>query len=53
MKFILVLPRHEPDWLAPIQNELSKQLYKINKLWGIQAAVMNEELAKEFGMIAL
>lgn len=53
MKFILVLPCHEADWLAPIQNELSKQLYKINKLWGIQAAVMNEALAKEFGMIAL
>jgi hypothetical protein len=29
MKFILVLPRHEPDWLAPIQNELSKQLYNV------------------------
>ena len=52
IKFVLVIPNHKLDWLAPIQNELKKQLNKTTTMWNISVAVMNEELAKEYGMIA-
>ena len=51
MKFILIIPNHRPEWLAPIQNELKRCLYKTTAMWNIDVAVMNENFAKEYGMI--
>ena len=52
IKFILVIPSHKAEWLAPIQNELGKQMSKITAMWNIAVAVINKELAQEYGMIA-
>lgn len=52
IKFILVIPNHRPEWLAPIQNALKQRLYKTTAMWNVGVAVMNEDLAKEYGMIS-
>ena len=42
----------QSEWLQPVQDELNKQLHGVTKRWNAAVAVMNAELAKEYGMIA-
>ena len=41
----------QSEWLQPVQDELNKQLHGVTKRWNAAVAVMNAELAKEYGMI--
>lgn len=50
--FALVIPRHETEWLPPILDKLNKRLRKITKLWNIRIAVLNEEGARQYRLIA-
>ena len=52
IKFILVMTPFQSEWLQPVQDELNKQLHGVTKRWNAAVAVMNAELAKEYGMIA-
>ena len=52
--FILIIKDHQKDWLSPLKDELQKQLKLTAKLWHLKGAwirLMNEELAKEAGLI--
>lgn len=51
VKFVLVIPGHRIEWLAPLKEALKRQLRKTLHMWGIDLAVMNEELAREHRLI--
>lgn len=49
LKFILVVKNAEDiTWLAGPLAELKARLLQIRKIWGIEIAVLNEELAGEY-----
>ena len=50
-EFVLVIPTHKIDWLGALNDTLKKQLRKTISMWNIGIAVMNEELAREHGLI--
>ncbi len=48
LKFILVVKNAKDiTWLAGPLAELKARLLQVRKIWGIEVAVLNEELAKE------
>ncbi len=52
--FVLIIKNHQKDWLAPLKDELQKQLKLTAKLWNLKGAwirLMNEQLAQEAGLI--
>ncbi len=52
--FVLIIKNHQEDWLAPLKDELQKQLKLTAKLWNLKGAwirLMNEQLAQEAGLI--
>lgn len=51
IKFVLVIPTHKFDWLVALNDALKKQLRKTISIWNIEIAVMNEELAREHGLL--
>ena len=50
--FILVI-RNAPseEWLAGPKAELESRLFRYQKIWKIRVLVLNESLAKEYGLI--
>lgn len=52
LKFILVVKNAEDiSWLAGPLAELRARLLKMRKIWNIEIAVLNEELAAEHKLI--
>lgn len=52
LKFILVIKNVEDTaWLVGPLAELKSRLLPIRKVWGIEVAVLNEELAKQYHLI--
>ncbi len=48
LKFILVVKNAKDiTWLAGPLAELKARLLQVRKIWGVEVAVLNEELAKE------
>ena len=48
LKFILVVKNAKDiTWLAGPVAELKARLLQVRKIWGVEVAVLNEELAKE------
>lgn len=48
LKFILVVKNAKGiTWLAGPLAELKARLLQVRKIWGVEVAVLNEELAKE------
>ena len=51
LKFILVIKNAEDiTWLACPLAELKARLLPMRKIWGIELAVLNEELAGVYGL---
>lgn len=49
LKFILVVKNAEDiTWLAGPMAELKERLLQIRKIWGVEIAVLNEELAGKY-----
>lgn len=49
LKFILVVKNAEDiTWLAGPLAELKARLLQVRKIWGVEVAVLNEELAREY-----
>ncbi len=48
LKFVLVVKNAEDTWLAGPLAELKARLLQIRKIWGVEVAVLNEELASEY-----
>lgn len=52
LKFILVIKNAEDiTWLAGSLAELKARLFQIRKIWGVEVAVLNEELARQYKLI--
>mgnify|MGYP001780353174 FL=1 len=52
IQFILVIKNaHDIAWLAGPLAELNNRLLQYRKSWKIKIKVLNEELAKEMGLI--
>lgn len=51
LKFILVVKNAEDTWLAGPLAEIKARLLQIRKIWGIEVAVLNEELARQYKLI--
>lgn len=52
IQFILVIKNaHDIAWLAGPLAELNNRLLQYRKIWKIKIKVLNEELAKEMGLI--
>jgi hypothetical protein len=51
--FALVItnPAAETDWLSPIKSVLEDRLRRWMKIWDIDIIVLNQALAKRFGII--
>jgi hypothetical protein len=47
---LLVINDHEIGWLPPIKDALTKKLKRIIKIWNMQVAVLNHELALTYGL---
>ncbi len=45
IKFLLIIKGHKIEWLPAIHEELERKLYCHNKIWKIDIAVLNDELA--------
>lgn len=52
IKFCLVINGHAIDWLPPIREALAKRIAPYITIWGIKVAVLNDELAKVYRLIA-
>ena len=51
LKFILVIKNVEDiTWLAGPLAELKARLLQLRKIWGVEVAVLNEELAREYSL---
>lgn len=49
LKFILVVKNAKDiTWLAGPLAELKARLLQVRKIWGVEVAVLNEELAREY-----
>ena len=51
IKFVLVIPNHETEWLAPLQEALERRLRKTVHLWNIKIVLMNKKIAEEHHII--
>ena len=51
LKFVLVVKNAEIAWLAGPLAELKARLLPLRKIWNIEVAVLNEELAQEYKLI--
>lgn len=52
IKFCLVIKGHDIEWLPPIREALSKQIAPYITIWNIEVAVLNDQLAKDYHLIA-
>lgn len=53
LSFALVVtnPAAQIEWLAPIKAELEERLRRWMKIWDIDVVVLNQDLAKRWGLI--
>lgn len=52
LKFVLVVKKADDiTWLVGPAAELKARLLQIRKIWGVEVAVLNEEMAKEYGIV--
>lgn len=52
LKFILVIKNADDiTWLAGPMAELKSRLLQYRKIWNIEIAVLNEKIAKEYGLV--
>lgn len=51
LRFILVIKNHKVEWLMPILDALKKNLAYHNIIWKSDIIVINEKLAKEYGLV--
>lgn len=52
LKFILVVKNaSDVSWLAGPLAELKARMLKMRKIWNVEIAVLNEELAKKYGLV--
>ncbi len=52
IRFVLVIPGHRLEWLPPLSDALKRRLRKTIRMWNIDVAVINGELAREYRLIA-
>ena len=50
-KFILVIKNHQKEWLAPISDALKRSLVSHIKIWNSNIIVINEDIAKRYGLV--
>jgi hypothetical protein len=50
--FLLILNGHEEKWLMPILDYLHRSLIAIKKIWKIEIAVWNDEIARKHNFVA-
>lgn len=50
-RFVLVINGHEPSWLLPLKEELNRKLLYHRKIWKSDVIVMNDEVARDKGLI--
>jgi hypothetical protein len=48
---LLIINGHEIGWLQPVKDALTKKLKRIIKTWDVRIAVLNHDLAAEYGLI--
>jgi hypothetical protein len=48
---VLVITNAELDWLTGPKAILEEKLMKYRRIWNVQVVVLNQELAKEQGLI--
>lgn len=52
LKFILVVKNAEDiAWLAGPRAELNARLFQMRKIWNVELVVLNEKLAREYGLL--
>ena len=53
LTFVLVItnPAAQIEWLAPMKAELEERLRRWMKIWDIDVVVLNQDLAKRWGLI--
>ena len=53
LTFALVVtnPAAQIEWLAPIKAEIEERLRRWMKIWDIDVVVLNQDLAKRWGLI--
>lgn len=53
IKFRLVINGHKKEWLTNVQDALQKKLKAYRKIWKIEVKVLNDEIARQYGLISL
>ena len=51
IQFFLVIKGHPVEWLLPVIAALRRKLRPYNAIWGVEVAVLNQELAIKKGLI--
>ena len=51
IKLLLVINGHSIKWLAPISEALTRRLKMQLKTWRLEVAVLNNELAADYGLL--
>lgn len=49
--YVLVIQSAKEEWLAGPMEELRARLFTYRKIWGIEVIVLNEDMAKRYGLI--
>ncbi len=52
LQFILVIRKHDKEWLQPVRDALDSYLIAQRKIWNIKIVVLNPELAKKYKLIS-
>jgi len=53
LKLVLVIKGHDIRWLSPINDAIKRKLQRQLKTWLLEIAVMNHDLADEYGLLKL
>lgn len=48
---VIINPAAQIEWLAPMKAELEERLRRWMKIWDIDVVVLNQDLAKRWGLI--
>jgi len=51
VRFMLVIKNHKKEWLIHINETLNRNMRKTLKMWNIDIRVLNEDGAKELGLV--
>lgn len=51
IKLLIVIVGHKIEWLSPIRDSLKRSLSKKIKIWNLDLIAINEEQAKDYGLL--